>query len=137
MAQAFGAQPLDLEGEDVKAAVRAHTGGRGVDIAIDAVGAPPALELAISLARPAGTVCALGVYAERCEVHMGLVWIKGLTLRTGLANVIAHVDPVLEMMAAGVLNPGPLITHRMKLDRAPEAYELYDRREALKILLEP
>jgi threonine dehydrogenase-like Zn-dependent dehydrogenase len=68
---------------------------------------------------------------------MGLVWIKGLTLRTGLANVIAHVDPVLEMMAAGVLDPGPLISNRMSLDAAPEAYALYDRREALKILLEP
>jgi 2-desacetyl-2-hydroxyethyl bacteriochlorophyllide A dehydrogenase len=137
MAQSFGAEPLDLDGVDVKAAVRSRTVGRGVDVAIDAVGAPPALELAISLARTAGTVCALGVYAERCELHMGLLWIKGLTLRTGLANVIAHVDPVLEMMAAGVLNPGPLITHRMSLDSAPEAYALYDRREALKILLEP
>jgi threonine dehydrogenase-like Zn-dependent dehydrogenase len=137
MASSFGAYALDLNGEDVKAAVRSHTGGRGVDVAIDAVGDPRALELAISLARPAGTVSAIGVYAERCEVHMGLVWIKGLTLRTGLANVIAHVDPVLAMLAAGTLDPSPLITHRMSLEAAPEAYDLYDRRQALKILLEP
>jgi 2-desacetyl-2-hydroxyethyl bacteriochlorophyllide A dehydrogenase len=137
MAGSFGAQPLHLQEVDVKAAVRNATSGLGVDLAIDAVGAPPALELAISLARPAGAVCALGVYAERCEVHMGLVWIKGLTLRTGLANVIAHVDPVLAMMSAGVLDPSPLITHRMSLEQAPEAYALYDRREAMKILLEP
>jgi threonine dehydrogenase-like Zn-dependent dehydrogenase len=137
MAQSFGATALDLDGVDVKAAVRAATQRRGVDVAIDAVGDPRALELAISLARPAGSVAAIGVYAERCEVHMGLVWIKGLTLHTGLANVIAHVDPVLAMMSAGVLDPSPLITHRMRLEDAPEAYALYDRREALKILLEP
>jgi threonine dehydrogenase-like Zn-dependent dehydrogenase len=137
MAQSFGATALDLDGVDVKAAVRAATQRRGVDVAIDAVGDPRALELAISLARPAGAVAAIGVYAERCEVHMGLVWIKGLTLHTGLANVIAHVDPVLAMMSAGVLDPSPLITHRMRLEDAPEAYALYDRREALKILLEP
>lgn len=137
IAQSFGAQPLELDGVDVKAAVRSATGGRGVDLAVDAVGNPRALELAISLARAAGEVVALGVYAERCEVHMGLLWIKGLTLHTGLANVIAHVDPVLAMMSAGTLDPGPLISHHMSLDAAPEAYALYDRREALKILLEP
>jgi 2-desacetyl-2-hydroxyethyl bacteriochlorophyllide A dehydrogenase len=137
MAQSFGAIALDLDGVDVKRAVRQHTQQRGVDVAIDAVGDPRALELAISLARPAGEVVALGVYAERCELHMGLIWIKGLTLHTGLANVIAHVDPVLAMMSAGILDPSPLITHRMSLEDAAEAYALYDRREALKILLEP
>ena len=59
------------------------TGGRGVAVAVDAVGHPDALELAIRLARPTGTVVAIGVYAERADVHMGLVWIKGLTLRPG------------------------------------------------------
>jgi threonine dehydrogenase-like Zn-dependent dehydrogenase len=137
MAESFGAQPLELEGVDVKAAVRSATEGRGVDLAVDAVGHPRALETAISLARTAGSVSAIGVYAERCELHMGLLWIKGVTLYTGLANVIAHVDPVLAMMSAGRLDPGPLITHRMRLEDAPEAYALYDRREALKILLEP
>ncbi|HEV7941996.1 MAG TPA: alcohol dehydrogenase catalytic domain-containing protein [Solirubrobacteraceae bacterium] len=137
MAQSFGAIALDLDGVDVKRAVREHTEKRGVDVAIDAVGDPRALELAISLARPAGEVVALGVYAERCELHMGLIWIKGLTLHTGLANVIAHVDPVLAMMSAGRLDPSPLITHHMSLEDAAEAYALYDRREALKILLEP
>jgi alcohol dehydrogenase len=137
IAQSFGATALDLDGVDVKKAVRAATGGRGVDVAVDAVGDPRALELAISLARAAGQVVALGVYAERCELHMGLLWIKGLTMHTGLANVIAHVDPVLDMLSAGALDPSRLITHRMSLDDAPEAYALYDRREALKILLEP
>jgi threonine dehydrogenase-like Zn-dependent dehydrogenase len=82
-------------------------------------------------------VFAIGVYAEPCQVHMGLVWIKALTLRTGHANVIGHVDRVLGMLAAGTLDPTRLVTHHMKLDQAPEAYEIYDRREALKIVLTP
>ena len=74
---------------------------------IDAVGHPDALELACRLTRKAGTVSATGVYAERIEVHMGIVWIKALTLKTGHANVIKHVDPVLEALAAGDARPGP------------------------------
>jgi threonine dehydrogenase-like Zn-dependent dehydrogenase len=41
------------------------------------------------------------------------------------------------MLSAGVLDPGPLVTHHMGLDDAAEAYALYDRREALKIVLRP
>ena len=67
----------------------------------------------------------------------GSGWLKGLTIRAGLANVIAHVDRVLSMMSAGLLDPGPLVTHHMSLDEAGEAYALYDRREALKIVLQP
>jgi threonine dehydrogenase-like Zn-dependent dehydrogenase len=58
-------------------------------------------------------------------------------LKTGHANVIGHVDRVLAMMQAGVLDPSPLVTHHMKLEEAPEAYAVYDRREALKIVLQP
>jgi alcohol dehydrogenase len=128
---------VHLTEESPRDVARKLTGGRGVDAAIDAVGHPDALDLAIRLARKAGTVVAIGVYAERCEVHMGMVWIKALTLRTGHANVIGHVDRVLGMLAAGTLDPTPLVTHHLPLDDAPDAYAIYDRREALKIVLRP
>ena len=76
-------------------------------------------------------------YAGKGEVPLGLAWLKGLTLRLGLANVIAHVDRVLSLIEAGKLDPSPLVTHHMKLDQAPEAYAIYDQREALKIVLTP
>jgi threonine dehydrogenase-like Zn-dependent dehydrogenase len=47
------------------------------------------------------------------------------------------VDRVLAMMAGGVLDPSPLVTHHMRLADAPEAYAVYDRREALKIVMTP
>jgi 2-desacetyl-2-hydroxyethyl bacteriochlorophyllide A dehydrogenase len=137
VARGFGAVPVHLTEESPRDVARKLTGGRGVDAAIDAVGHPDALDLAIRLARKAGTVVAIGVYAERCEVHMGMVWIKALTLRTGHANVIGHVDRVLGMLAAGTLDPTPLVTHHLPLDEAPDAYGIYDRREALKIVLRP
>jgi 2-desacetyl-2-hydroxyethyl bacteriochlorophyllide A dehydrogenase len=137
LAESFGAEPVHLTEGDPRGAVKAATGSRGVDAAIDAVGHPDALELACRVTRKAGTVSAIGVYAERIEVHMGIVWIKALTLKTGHANVIGHVDRVLAMLSAGVLDPGPLVTHHMKLEDAAEAYAVYDRREALKIVMTP
>jgi len=137
MAAEFGATPIHLTEEDPKRAVRAATGGRGVDVVVDAVGDPGPLEMAVSLARDAGTVSGIGAYAGRGEAPLGLAWLKGLTLRLGLANVIAHVDRVLALIEAGRLDPSPLVTHHMKLDEAADAYALYDQREALKIVLTP
>jgi 2-desacetyl-2-hydroxyethyl bacteriochlorophyllide A dehydrogenase len=137
VAKAFGAIAVHLIDESPREVIKRGTEGRGVDAVIDAVGHPDALDLAIRLARNAGTVVAIGVYAEACQVHMGLAWIKGLTLRSGQANVIAHVDRVLAMIAAGSLDPSGLVTHHMALDDAVEAYAVYDRREALKIVLAP
>jgi alcohol dehydrogenase len=126
-----------LTEQDPRAAVKEATGGRGVDSAIDAVGHPEALELACRLTRKAGTVSVIGVYAERIQMHMGIVWIKALTLKTGQANVIGHVDRVLAMLEGGLLDPSPLVTHHMRLEEAAEAYAVYDRREALKIVMTP
>jgi 2-desacetyl-2-hydroxyethyl bacteriochlorophyllide A dehydrogenase len=135
MARSLGAEAVHATEGDPRGAVKTLTDGRGVDVAVDAVGNPSALDLACRLARKAGTVSVIGVYAERAEVHMGIVWIKSLRLVTGHANVMGHLDSVLALMAAGRLDPTPLVTHHMKLTEAEDAYTAYDRREALKIVL--
>ncbi|HET8593180.1 MAG TPA: alcohol dehydrogenase catalytic domain-containing protein [Solirubrobacterales bacterium] len=137
MAESLGATAVHLTEGDPRGEVKRLTEGRGVDLAVDAVGHPDALDLALRLARKAGTVSATGVYAERVEVHMGLLWIKAITLTSGHANVIKHLDRVLELLSSGELDPAPLVTHHMKLEQAPEAYRVYDNREALKIVLTP
>ena len=81
VARSFGAEAVHLTEEDPRAAVKAATDGRGADVVVDAVGHPDALDMACRMARKAGTVSVVGVYAERCEVHMGVVWIKALTMR--------------------------------------------------------
>ncbi len=137
VAASFGAEAVHLTDQDARAAVRAATEGRGCDVCIDAVGDPKALDSAIRLTRACGSIQCIGVYAERADVHMGLLWLKTLTLRGGQANVLGHVNRVLALLSAGVLDPSALVTHHMTLEEAPEAYAVYDRREALKIVLTP
>src|SRR3989440_5773891 len=134
-ARALGAHPVHATEEDPRRAVKELTAFGGVDVAVEAVGHPAALDTAIRLARKGGTVSVVGVYAERAEVHMGVFWIKGLRMTSGRANVIAHLDSVLAMLATGRLDISPLVSREMSLDDAAEAYEVYDRHEALKIVL--
>jgi 2-desacetyl-2-hydroxyethyl bacteriochlorophyllide A dehydrogenase len=135
VARSLGAQPVHATEEDPRAAARGVTDGRGVDVAVDAVGNSAVLDLACRLARKAGTVSVVGVYAEPTQVHMGVVWIKSLSFVSGQANVMGHLDSVLSLMAAGRLDPTPLVTHHMKLAEAQEAYDAYDSHQALKIVL--
>jgi len=123
--------------DDPRSAVKSLTEGRGVDIAVDAVGHPDALDTAIRLARKGGTVSVVGVYAERQQVHMGLVWIKNLTLLSGHANVIAHLDPVLALMQSGQIDITPLVSREVPLTDASDAYAAYAEHSALKIVLRP
>jgi threonine dehydrogenase-like Zn-dependent dehydrogenase len=135
LAARFGAETVDITHGDAKGPVRDATDGRGADVTIEAVGDARALDMAIRLTRDTGTISAIGVYAERQEVHMGLIWIKALTLMTGQANVIGLVDRIVSLLADGSLDPLPLISHRLSLDEAAEAYALADRKVAMKALL--
>jgi alcohol dehydrogenase len=115
--------------------VKAATEGRGVDVAVEAVGHPDALDTACRLARKLGTVSVIGVYSKPVELHMGVAWIKNLKFVTGQANVMGHLDSVLSLLSSGRVDVTPLLSREMALDDAAEAYEVYANREALKIVL--
>jgi 2-desacetyl-2-hydroxyethyl bacteriochlorophyllide A dehydrogenase len=137
LAERFGAVPVHLVDDAPRDVIKRLTGGRGVELAVEAVGSQQALDLALRLVAKCGRVSVIGVHAEPAELHMGLAWIKSLKLELGHANVLVHIDAVLNLLAAGRLDPGPIVTHHLSLDEAAEAYAMYDRREALKIVLTP
>lgn len=113
--------------------------GRLADVAIDAVGAVPALKTAMRCARDGGRVVVVGVYgAERYDMPIGMSWVRGLQIRfTGMANVQAHWDTALAEVGRGSFDPSAIITHRLPLDEAPKGYELFAAREAMKVVMAP
>ncbi|MGH2697974.1 MAG: alcohol dehydrogenase catalytic domain-containing protein [Actinomycetota bacterium] len=125
--------------EDPHDALAALTGGAKADVAVDAVGAAPALKTAILCLHEGGRVVVLGVYgAERMELSLGRAWVSGLDLRfAGMANVQAHWTDALEAVGRREIDPTTLITHRLSLEEAPEGYALFESQEALKVVLRP
>lgn len=112
--------------------------GKLADVVVEAVGSVPAFRTALRCARDGGRIAVIGVYgAERYELPMGMVWIRGLELRFGgMANVQAHWDAALLEIAKGTVDATRLITHRLPLDEAARGYELFASREAVKVVLE-
>ncbi|MDQ3957676.1 MAG: alcohol dehydrogenase catalytic domain-containing protein [Actinomycetota bacterium] len=115
--------------------------GRGApaDVTVEAVGAAPAFKTALKCTRDGGRVVVVGVYgAERYDLPMGMVWVRGLQIRfSGMANVQAHWDDALAAVARGSFDPTKMITHRLELDEAERGYELFAAREAMKVVLAP
>jgi threonine dehydrogenase-like Zn-dependent dehydrogenase len=160
----LGAETLDYTEVKVIEALRELTGGRGPDAAIDAVGMeahhpgpfyaldrakqavraesdrPFALREAVMSVRPGGTVSVIGVYSGLVDMFpMGAVMNKGLTMRAAQAHVHRYLRPLLERIERGDIDPSFVITHEMTLDEAPQAYELFRKKEdgCVKVVLHP
>jgi alcohol dehydrogenase len=125
--------------QDAVEAVKAATEGKGVNVAIEAVGSPATFDGCFESLRPRGTISIVGVFPfEKVGVSMRRLLRQGMTIRGGRANLV-FMGRLLRLIEAGVLDPLPLITHRMKLEDALEAYRIFGTQSdnVLKIILEP
>jgi 2-desacetyl-2-hydroxyethyl bacteriochlorophyllide A dehydrogenase len=137
-AEAIGAIGVNASETDPAEAVQDLTDWRGADVVIDAVGHPSALLSACSLVASGGALSIPGVYTEdSIELPFGELYLKGVTIHQGVANIINYMDETLALIAAGKLDPSRFISHRMPMSEAAEAYRMFEAREATKIVLDP
>lgn len=138
IAQELGGIPINARETHPVQAVQKATGGLGADSSIECVGNEAAVDTAIRVVRGGGTISMVGVPSVVTADFPYLdVWMKSLTFRAGWCNVQKYMRPLLDLIAAGRLHPEKIISHRMKLDQAEEAYRIFDAREATKIVLTP
>jgi len=138
VAQELGGIPINAKEVHPVAAIEKATGGIGADSSIEAVGLLSAVDTAINCVRGGGTISMVGVpSAVLGDFPYLRMWMKSLTFRAGWCNVQLYMRPLLDLIAAGRLRPELIISHRMKLDQAEEAYRIFDAREATKIVLTP
>jgi threonine dehydrogenase-like Zn-dependent dehydrogenase len=140
------------------------TDGKGPDCCIDAVGAeahgtggikiikdktkeslgmksdhPYVLEQIIMSCKKGGNVSVPGVYANKVEIPFGAAMNKGLSFKMGQTHVQAYLKPLLEIVSKKEIDPAAIITHRLRLDDAPEAYKTFrDKKDGcIKVVLTP
>jgi threonine dehydrogenase-like Zn-dependent dehydrogenase len=152
------------DGEGVIELLKEMTGGRGPDSCIDAVGMeahgfgmdgfydrakqsfrlqtdrPTALRQAIQACRKGGTVSIPGVYGGIIDkVPIGAAFNKGLTLKMGQTHMQRYMEPLLDRIEKNEIDPSFVITHRLPLDAAADAYEVFrDKKDnCIKVVLQP
>jgi threonine dehydrogenase-like Zn-dependent dehydrogenase len=139
LAAEAGATTIDATRTNPEMALARATGDRGADVVIEAVGASAAYESAVGVARRGGRVVVVGTYAgEIADVQLGVYWARALDVRfAGLCPVHRYWERTMTLLAEGRVDPLPVVSHRLPLEEAPTGYELFDRREASKVLLRP
>ena len=158
------AEVIDLRHTDVFETLKDLTGGRGPDACIDAVGMEAhgatfddwydktktsmmlatdrlsALRQAIHACRKGGTVSIPGVYGGFLDkVPFGAAFGKGLTLKMGQTHVHRYLPILMDRIERGEIDPSYVITHRLRLDDAPDAYKTFRNKEdnCIKVVLTP
>lgn len=139
LAARLGAVAVDVRAQNPQMALARVTGDRGADVVIEAVGTPDAYTTAIDVVRRGGTVVVVGMYAgEAVEMQLGVYWARGLTVRfAGICPVHSWWERALEEVRAGRIDPVSIVSHRLPLEEASTGYDLFDRREATKVVLVP
>ncbi|HSJ19661.1 MAG TPA: zinc-dependent alcohol dehydrogenase [Nocardioidaceae bacterium] len=160
-----GAHAINYEETSVLEELRELTAGRGPDHVIDAVGMeahtdvtalhvydkakqltkleterPHALREAILSVANGGTVSVMGVYGGMMDKFpIGSVMNRSLTIRTGQAPVHRYMQPLLDRIRSGQIDPAYIISHRMSLEDAPKGYDLFKHKqdECTKVVLTP
>jgi alcohol dehydrogenase len=138
IARQFGATHT-LNSADNKAAeaVKALTGGRGVDTAIEAVGVPATFLLCQDLVAPGGIIANIGVHGHKVDLHLERLWSQNIAITTRLVDTVT-TPMLLKTVQAKKLDPSRLITHRFPLDRILDAYDTFGRAaetQALKVII--
>ena len=118
--------------------VKAMTGGRGVDAAIEAVGVPATFGLCQDLVAPGGIIANIGVHGSKVDLHLENLWSRNIAITTRLVDTVT-TTMLLKTVQSKRLDPKLLITHRFKLGQILEAYDTFARAattRALKVIIE-
>ena len=122
---------------DAAAVVRDLSRGRGADVVVEAVGTSAALAGALDLSRARGVVVAVGAHHSTYELDTADGFARELTLRFAVGDPIRYAAELLELVRAGVVDATVVVSHRLSLDDAAPAYDLFDQGEATKVVLTP
>jgi threonine dehydrogenase-like Zn-dependent dehydrogenase len=143
MAQRLGATAtVDYRRVDPVEEIMRLTDGRGVDVAIEALGTQGTFEACLRVLRPGGTLSSLGVYSQDLHIPLG-PFAAGLGDHTIVTSLCPggkeRMRRLINVVAAGAIDLKPLVTHRFRLDDIEMAYDLFahQRDGVLKVAITP
>ncbi|MBK5271924.1 MAG: zinc-dependent alcohol dehydrogenase family protein [Bacteroidia bacterium] len=138
VAKTFGATQT-INSSDGKAVEKLMklTDGKGVDVAIEAVGVPATFGLCEAIIGAGGHIANIGVHGKSVTLHLETLWSKNITITTRLVDTVT-TPMLLKTVQSKKIKPEKLITHHYKLNQIIEAYETFGnaaKEKALKVIL--
>lgn len=113
------------------------TDGKGVDVAIEAVGITATFDICQSIIAAGGHIANVGVHGKSVELHLEKLWSRNITITTRLVDTVT-TPMLLKTVLSGKLRPEKLITHRFALNEIMNAYDIFGnaaKEKAIKVIL--
>jgi len=139
-AKSFGAITASPDPEALASLTKEMTEGRGADAALEAVGHPSALHLAIRVVRPCGVVSIAGYHTDEIyHFPIQTAYTKNLTVKIGRCNARKYLGQLLPLVVENQVPMTDIITHILPLEEALHGYDLFTKKldSAIKVLLKP
>jgi len=133
---------INRKQQDPVKAILEDTSGRGVDVAIEALGTQETFESCLRVLRPGGVLSSLGVYSGKVSLPLD-AFAAGLGDHTVVTTLCPggkeRMRRLMNVLASGMADLRPLVTHRFRLDQIEEAYDLFanQRDGVLKVAITP
>lgn len=124
--------------DEIKAKIDELTDGYGVDIAMECVGYPATWNVAQKIISIGGHIANLGVHGKPVEFDLQDLWIKNITINTGLVNATT-TEMLLNVLKSGKIDATQIVTHHFKLSEIEHAYDIFKNageNKALKVIIE-
>ena len=134
----FGAtQVVNSSSGSAVETIMALTNGRGVDVAMEAVGIPTTFVICQQIVAPGGHIANIGVHGKGVQLNLDKLWSHNITLTTRLVDTVT-TPMLLKTVMAGKVDPKQLVTHRFGLDEIMDAYDTFGdamKQNALKVII--
>jgi threonine dehydrogenase-like Zn-dependent dehydrogenase len=129
MSERLGADVMiNTKEQDPVLAILEATNGRGVDVAIEALGTPATFESCLRVIRPGGVLSSLGVYSGKLTLPLD-AFAAGLGDHTVVTTLCPggkeRMRRLMNVVASGRVDLRPLVTHRFPLEQIEDAYEMF------------
>jgi L-iditol 2-dehydrogenase len=137
LAQRLGAtRVVDVQTENLDEIVRAETGGLGVDVAFEVSGAAASARACLDALRPLGRYTQVGHFGRDITVPFDRIGFRQLRVAGSVGYTVATWSRTMRLLAQG-LQPTRIVTHRFPLEEWRRGFDLFERKEAVKVLLLP
>jgi L-iditol 2-dehydrogenase len=128
---------VNLQEDDPVKFAQDLTEGEGADVVLECSGAGPAADMGLRLVKKQGKYTQIGLFGKPVTLDFELISYKEILVTGGLGQRWTAWNRTMKIMAQGILDLKALISDKYPLSRWKEAFDKFEAKEGLKILLDP
>ena len=138
MAAKLGAEEtVDVGSQDLNAVVERVTGGEGVDVVLECAGNPKAVDAGLHAVRKAGQFTQVGLFGKPVEIDFERICFKEIKTIGSIGSKRSSWEAAIRLVASGEVQTHPLVSHELPITDWEAAFELFEKKEGLKLMLHP